>query len=84
MFCPDCKKLMMPKKVGDKTVLACPACGKKAEGKISLGTQKKKEIEVVEEVETNPITDQECPKCKHGKAYWWSRQTRDIAQTFHL
>ena len=25
---------------------------------------------------TMPLTDEECPKCKHGKAYYWLVQTR--------
>lgn len=76
MFCPDCKKLMMPKKANGKTVMACPVCGKNAGGKIALGGGKKQDVEVVEELETNPLTEQECPKCHHGMAYWWSKQTR--------
>ena len=39
--------------------------------------KKTQEIGVVDkEFETDPITDAECPKCHHPKAYFWEVQTR--------
>ncbi len=36
-----------------------------------------KPVEVIEkEVETNPLTNEKCDKCGHGRAYYWFIQTR--------
>jgi len=77
MFCPKCKCIMMPKASGKKTVLAC-SCGHVHEANVSFTeqTKKRKEIEVIEERESLPIIEQECPKCHHKKAFFWSKQTR--------
>ena len=71
----------MPKKDGNKVKLEC-SCGysnKKSEPiKITEVIKDKKEIEAIDdEVEVYPLVDEvECPKCKHGKAYFWEVQTR--------
>lgn len=79
MFCAKCGSILIPKKEGNKTVLAC-RCGYKQKGKIEVKEiiKHKKEIEAVEEeVEIHPLTfDVECPKCDHKKAYYWEVQTR--------
>jgi DNA-directed RNA polymerase subunit M len=82
MFCPKCGSLMIPKKDGSKKVLACTSCNYKNK-KLEEATlkekvvKKEKELEVVEDkVEGLPLTDAECPKCKHKKAFFWTVQTR--------
>ncbi|MBR9690126.1 transcription factor S [Candidatus Woesearchaeota archaeon] len=83
MFCPKCGSLLTPKKEKGTTVLNCK-CGytnKKVE-EVKPITEKvsteDKEIEVItdEETKTLPLTDEECPKCGHNKAYYWTVQTR--------
>lgn len=82
MFCPKCGAILVPKKKGKKMALVCSSCGKvnDDEEKTKLHEKVEKnnvEFEVVEkEPETHPITDAECPKCKHMKAYYWYLQTR--------
>lgn len=82
MFCPKCGSILIPKKKGSKMALVCNSCGAvssdventKLREKV---VDKEKELEVVEkEPETLPLTDVECPKCKHRKAYYWMVQTR--------
>ena len=80
MFCPKCGSILMPKKIDNKTVMSC-SCGysdKKAEKlEIKEEIKGRKEIQAVEEEpEIHPLTDAECPKCKHDKAYYWEIQTR--------
>ncbi|PLW80381.1 transcription factor S [Candidatus Woesearchaeota archaeon] len=80
MFCPKCKSLMMPKKEGEKVLMAC-SCGytnKKAETTTLKEEMKETEdIQVVSDEPDNlPLTEAECEKCGHGKAYWWVQQTR--------
>ena len=81
MFCPKCGSLLLPKKEGNKTITKC-GCGYSSDSNINTKfseTVKKEEERtgaVDSEVETLPITDTECPKCKHKKAYFWEVQTR--------
>ncbi|MBN2422412.1 transcription factor S [Candidatus Woesearchaeota archaeon] len=81
MFCPKCGSLLIPKKENKKNVLSC-SCGytnKKPENIEIKEVIKKpeKNIEPVdEEIEALPITETECPKCHHRKAYFWLVQTR--------
>ncbi len=80
MFCPKCGSILTPQKEGTKKVLAC-ACGYKS-GTENAPTLKEKskqsqEIEVVDKnIETDPLTDAECPKCGHKKAFFYLVQTR--------
>ena len=82
MFCPKCGSILMPKKKGNKVVMVCNGCGAvNSDAQKTKLTEKivdtKKALEVVEkETETLPLTDAECPKCKHRKAYYWYLQTR--------
>lgn len=49
--------------------------------RVSAGEAK---VEVItKEEEPNPLTDADCPKCSHKKAYYWLVQTRagDEAET---
>ena len=81
-FCPKCKSLMLPKKSGSKTVMACTQChatDDKAEVTIlSEVTQAPHKIEVIEPSDKGhlPLTDIKCEKCSHKKAYYWLIQTR--------
>ena len=81
MFCPKCGSLIMPKKEDNKTVLKCK-CGfeskDKVDGTIKEEIKQKEDISGVadEDFETLPLTDVECPKCKHKQAYFWEVQTR--------
>lgn len=83
MFCPKCGSILMPKKEGSKTVIKC-SCGYSSDNKIETRfseSAKKEEDQrskaaVESEIETLPLTDAECPKCKHKQAYFWEVQTR--------
>jgi len=82
MFCPKCGSMLRPKVVRDKKVLAC-SCGyaaDKAENKVTFNVTQEDtspKIDVVEkESLAYPIVDEECPKCKHDKAYTWHQQMR--------
>lgn len=75
MFCPKCGSIMITKKC---------SCGyenkdnKNLEIKENVET-KMGDLEVVDpedEEKTMPVTDTECPKCGHDKAYHWEVQTR--------
>ena len=81
MFCQKCGSILMPKTKNNKRVIEC-SCGYKEKDfsklkKITEVVKEEKGVEVVEkEIEILPITDEECPKCKHEKAYFWTIQTR--------
>ncbi len=82
MFCPKCGSMLRPKVVRDKKVLGCN-CGYVADSAQSTVTftQKRddvsKEVEILEkEISVHPIVDEECPKCKNPKSYFWSQQMR--------
>lgn len=94
LFCPKCGSLMKPKTEKGKTVFHC-SCGytnKKDVVNIEIKEsikQEDKEVEIVSEEEDDkvlPITEVECPKCKHQRAYYWLIQTRsgDEAETKFL
>lgn len=80
MFCPKCKRLMRPD--AGAGVWRCSACGTK----VPLGVAKEvgkqeavgRPMSVIDAKAeaTLPTTDEECPKCGNGKAYWVLRQTR--------
>ena len=80
MFCPNCKSILLPKHDKGKTVVEC-SCGyiaKAVETKIteSIKTVEQPRTGIAEEKETLPLTDEECKKCGHKKAYHWEVQTR--------
>ncbi len=94
-FCEKCKSLMMPKKSGSKTTMVCTSCGFKSESapQTVLKEEKKKtlhrgKIEVIDanKEQNLPLTEEECPKCGHKKAFYWLTQTRaaDEAETKFL
>ncbi len=79
LFCPKCGSIMMPKK-NKKGVLAC-SCGyveKDAEDtKIKEKITEQEEIPVIEnDDDPSPVVDEICPECGHGKAKFWTVQTR--------
>jgi len=80
MFCPKCGSVLFPKNEKGKKVFKC-SCGysdKKMEApKLTEKVTNEDEFPVVDtEVETLPLTEAECPKCGHDKAYFWTMQTR--------
>ncbi len=81
-FCEKCKSLMVPKKKGTKTVMVCTSCNATDE-KVEHATIRetvadKKKMDIIDEDAEQhlPLTDEKCPKCGHGKAYYWMTQTR--------
>lgn len=80
-FCNKCGGILIPDKSGKKK-LVCGGCGKKfplSRERIVLKekVKERERVEVVDsDVEVNPKIDIECPSCSHGKAYFWSLQTR--------
>ena len=82
-FCSNCGSIIIGKK-GEDT--KCSNCGQiqKTKSNMSLGSkvEKKNKIENKEIIntdtvaETNPVTDTQCPECGHGKAHYWTKQTR--------
>ncbi|NQU79808.1 transcription factor S [Candidatus Woesearchaeota archaeon] len=91
-FCPECKSVLRPKKEGDKVIMFCSCGYTKSDGSMALLKEKKikddvAEIDVVDgDKEILPITKAECSECGHGKAYFWTQQTRsaDEAETRFL
>jgi transcription factor S len=84
MFCKKCGSLILPKTQNGKKVFVC-SCGfspkdiKAADTKIKecVKTEKAEDMPVIEEeMEPLPIIEAQCPKCNHGKAYFWTIQTR--------
>jgi transcription factor S len=83
LFCPKCGSLLRPKTEKNKRVLFC-SCGftsKETEGAEikEIVNKKDREVEIVSEEQDDavlPLTDEECPKCKHKKAYYRLQQTR--------
>jgi DNA-directed RNA polymerase subunit M len=72
----------MPKKEGNKKVLAC-SCGYKSKDTDQAMIKEEKveqnhKIEVIDkgELQTLPKMEADCPKCGHKKAYFWLVQTR--------
>lgn len=77
-FCPKCGSLLKTKQEGSQKIMYC-SCGyvQKAEGTIKQSSKKEEEMAIVENEEsTLPLTDAECPKCKHTRAFYWTVQTR--------
>ena len=78
-FCPECKALMKNRPGTDKAV--CTKCGYIGGSHVLKSSEKlpepKVQVGVVDEGdELISKTTQECPKCKHHEAYFWSKQTR--------
>jgi DNA-directed RNA polymerase subunit M len=76
---------MLPKKKDKKLVYECASCGKvtatqsedaKIKEVVSNANRKIDLVDGSEEEKTLPLTQTECPACKHTKAYYWTIQTR--------
>ena len=89
LFCPKCGGILVPNKDDKKKQLVC-SCGYTSKQKEDLVVKEKivlapsEKIAVVEKrIDTLPKTKEECPKCKHGDAFFWTVQTRagDEAET---
>lgn len=80
MFCQKCGSILIPKKEGKRTVMACKCGFKEKEAaptlKESVGSKKKIEVIEKESLETLPLTEEKCPDCGHKRAYYWTVQTR--------
>lgn len=83
MFCKHCGSILVPRKEGNKTILAC-SCGYKSKSTESAQIkervkEKVSKVEVIEDreqYETLPKMKAECPKCHNNEAYFWEVQTR--------
>lgn len=81
MFCPDCGSLLKNRQQKTKTIQFC-SCGYSSDLKEETTFKetidhKDDEIQVIEDKDDiHPLTDAECEKCKHNKAYYWLKQTR--------
>ena len=92
MFCPKCGGIIVPRP-GKKTKTMSCGCGYRVQLKgekhfdvlkESVSLDKKDQIEVVDrKIDARPKTEEECPKCGHREAYFWTVQTRasDEAET---
>ncbi len=79
-FCENCGAIIISSKAGE---VVCSSCGhknniEKTQKVISEKFKEKEEVrEVKESVESiHSIVDAECPKCKHNRAYFWTKQMR--------
>ena len=82
-FCEKCGSIMVPIKKGKHSYIKCRGCGREMRKeiknlKIVDEKQRVKGSVIVIEKNTTllPLTDKECPKCEHDRAYWWMQQTR--------
>ena len=81
-FCEKCGAIMVPIKKGKTSYIKCRSCGREMKKEMkSLKIVEEKVVAkgvVVIEKDTTllPMTDKECPKCEHDRAYWWMQQTR--------
>jgi DNA-directed RNA polymerase subunit M len=84
-FCPKCGSILVKKTVR----YGCPRCSYTTSDKVDLKVSEKvnghEEITVIKDkdVDVLPTVDEECPKCGHDKAHFWTSQTRsgDEAET---
>jgi DNA-directed RNA polymerase subunit M len=79
-FCNNCGAIIMGKK-NEET--KCPSCGaiQKTKSTLSLKEkhEKKEKIEIIasnSESQIHPLAETTCPKCKHNRAYFWTKQMR--------
>ena len=86
LFCPDCGCLLTPKEDGRKTLLTCSCGYSKVERedilmKEDIKNNKKIEVAKDDTKKSMPKTKEECPKCRHDIAYFWTQQTRASDET---
>lgn len=83
-FCPKCGAILKPKKNEDDSIVLACSCGYEKAHKGSSKVKEEKKVKKDEtkfgvvdaDVETLPITKEECPKCGNREAYYWLIQTR--------
>ncbi len=78
-FCPKCKRLMRPDRPAG--VWRCSSCGEEVPlgrgvAVVSSEPQHRTVAVVESKTATLPKTEELCPKCGNGEAYWVLRQTR--------
>jgi transcription factor S len=78
-FCPKCKRMMRPDRAAG--VWRCTSCGTRlplGQGvEVVHAKPTHRTVDVVEtRTATLPKTEETCPKCGNGEAYWVLRQTR--------
>ncbi|MFW9917690.1 MAG: transcription factor S [Candidatus Thorarchaeota archaeon] len=96
MFCEKCGTLLETKRMEDGTnKVICPSCGTTADptkqdlvltSSFEHDLDKSRTVIIEEDVQSMPITAQECPKCGNNKAQYWQLQTRrsdEGATTFY-
>lgn len=77
-FCPKCGAVLMTKIKNS----SCPRCNYTKKGAVDLEIKEKinehSEIPVIKKDmgATAPVVNENCPECGHGKAYFWTLQTR--------
>lgn len=83
-FCPRCGAVLIQKRKN----YGCPRCSYSTKEKVKISSSEKinqkKDIAIVKSTEESlPIIAETCKKCKNGKAYFWTVQTRsgDEAET---
>jgi len=79
MFCPNCKRLMRPDRAAG--VWRCAQCGQTVPlgrgVEVGRSTPETRHVAIVDaKVATLPKTEETCPKCSNGEAYYVLRQTR--------
>lgn len=68
--------------VNEKNKASCAKCNYRPKGRVKIqASEKVKKTEGVKvikekELETKPIVDIKCDKCKNKQAYFWTLQTR--------
>lgn len=77
-LCPKCGNILVP---NGKSKLKCRVCDYSPKSKDNLELKEKiktnkEKIGDIENVETYPKTESECPKCDNKEAYWWVMGTR--------
>ena len=86
MFCKKCGSIMVAKK--GKNACSCGYVSKETPSRIKEKIIRSQvEIQVVEEeIGLLPTVEEECSKCGHKKAHYWTMQTRaaDEAETKFL
>ena len=77
-FCPKCGAILIQKRKN----FGCPRCSYATKEKIKIEIKEKlgekEKIGVVKEkdIDVMPVVEEECPKCGHHLAYFWTSQTR--------
>jgi len=77
-FCEKCGAIIIVK--DDKAV--CASCGHRVKKvpkiKASEKIEQKETVAIIKEevVNTYPVVDMKCPKCKNPQSYFWTMQTR--------